>query len=580
MELLFYVLGILILSENVHGATTKRFPFGTIEGVDLQSETSRRPVQAYYGVPYAEPPVGPLRFKPPVAFKGRGGPSAVISSTSLRASCVQDVPMATPMSEDCLHLNVFVPAVAATAQAARKVMVWIHGGGYVAGNALTYIPTDLVADYDVIVVTLHYRLAFLGFLSTGDAAVPGNNGLRDAVMALHWVKDNIGAFGGDSNDVTIFGESAGGGVVSFLSLSPYAKGLFTKAIMQSGTANSPWTSMPVSRVKEAFYQMAERLGCRPWFHTLFTTSSENSHNRIIECLRGKPAEDIKHVANGTGRFADMTMYLFASVVVDGDFVPRDPVFLLQDLDYLRENGVSNRSYISGTNNNEAYPLLEGLIPGEFSQHATEDNLRSLSEDFAKHYMPLGVNDEVLNVIDFMYTYPRGDTNKPTYQNFADIVSDSIYVYPNLEFVRLLTQTSPQTDVFLYFFDNQPDQLDQNAPKYGTGHGFDLLYLWDHQAFDPFLSGKVDMTTLRSKQMKRIHSGSFSSFAKTGVPRFETNVGQQISWPRFDAADRKYMAVSTTPEVRQHLLAQRMSLWGDFLPKIATNLFTGQRSHLG
>merc|ERR1711936_337525 len=129
------------------------------------------------------------------------------------------------------------------------------------GDARSYVPTDLVADYDVIVVSVQYRLGYLGFLGTGDA-VPGNNGIRDTVMGIKWVKDNIRAFGGDNNDVTVIGESAGSVIVSFLSLSPYGNGLFTMAIMQSGTALSPG-DFSRKRAVDAFYQFADSMGCLP-----------------------------------------------------------------------------------------------------------------------------------------------------------------------------------------------------------------------------------------------------------------------------------------------------------------------------
>ncbi|RUS88709.1 hypothetical protein EGW08_003524, partial [Elysia chlorotica] len=110
------------------------------------------------------------------------------------------------------------------------VLVWIHGGGFVIGNAKTYEATRLITDHDVIVVTIQYRLGMFGFASTEDEAQPGNNGLRDQILALQWIQGNIGQFRGDPSDVTIFGESAGAASVSLLSISPLTRGLFTKVI--------------------------------------------------------------------------------------------------------------------------------------------------------------------------------------------------------------------------------------------------------------------------------------------------------------------------------------------------------------
>ncbi|XP_012939935.1 bile salt-activated lipase-like [Aplysia californica] len=166
------------------------------------------------------------------------------------------------MSEDCLYLNVFTPLGAATSGAPKKVMFWIYGGAFLYGDAFAYMPSRMVTDYDVIVVTIHYRVNVFGFLSYGKG--DGNYGLYDQLMALQWTKNNIRPFGGDPNDITIFGESAGSASVSFLSLSPYAKGLFTKGILQSGTATAGWA---LNRDPQSqFISLARETGCLPWFY--------------------------------------------------------------------------------------------------------------------------------------------------------------------------------------------------------------------------------------------------------------------------------------------------------------------------
>ena len=144
-------------------------------------------------------------------------------------------------SEDCLTLNVYTPAP--IVGKCRPVMVWIHGGGFVSGSGKTdmYSPDYLIAE-DVVVVTINYRLGIFGFLAFEDPSlgVPGNAGLKDQVMALKWVQKNIHNFGGDPNNVTIFGESAGGASCHLLMLSPMARGLFHRCIAQSGTALNQW----------------------------------------------------------------------------------------------------------------------------------------------------------------------------------------------------------------------------------------------------------------------------------------------------------------------------------------------------
>ena len=200
---------------------------GRITGKDLGE------VQAWLGIPYAAPPVGELRWKPPqapVAWEG------VRAMEHYGAICMQGAGRASlqqlPMSEDCLTLNVWAPKHAEKA----AVMVWIHGGGFVEGSGAlaAYAGTEL-ARQGVVVVTINYRLGDFGLFALpalGDGG--GSFALMDQVAALRWVKRNIAAFGGDPGNVTIFGESAGGSSVNFLMLSPEARGLFHKAIAESG----------------------------------------------------------------------------------------------------------------------------------------------------------------------------------------------------------------------------------------------------------------------------------------------------------------------------------------------------------
>ncbi|XP_022085509.1 acetylcholinesterase-like [Acanthaster planci] len=221
-------------SEDPPVVTTSQ---GRIVGTRLEFSPTdpalRRRVDAYLGIPYAEAPVGPLRFKPPVAKSWSGE----LQATKLGNRCPQPlVPfgnytMTGPFDEDCLFLDVFVPQPVPPGAA---VLVYIHGGGYLVGTGvmaqLSPIPTAAVGD--VIVVTLNYRLGSFGFLSTNDDVIPGNMGLLDQRLALAWVRDNIQAFGGDPARVAIFGLSAGAASVGLHMVSPGSEGLFRGAILE------------------------------------------------------------------------------------------------------------------------------------------------------------------------------------------------------------------------------------------------------------------------------------------------------------------------------------------------------------
>uniref|UniRef100_A0AAG5DHC5 Carboxylic ester hydrolase n=1 Tax=Anopheles atroparvus TaxID=41427 RepID=A0AAG5DHC5_ANOAO len=200
---------------------------------------------AFVGIPYAKPPTGKLRFKNPVPVE----PWEVeYNATTIKSPCLQRSILLpnNPIvgDEDCLYLNVYRPKDNSTQH--LPVMVFIHGGGYFLGSAdpRLYGPQRILATERVILVTIQYRLGVFGFLSTGDAAAPGNAGMHDQVLALRWVQRNIGAFGGDPGAVTLFGESAGGASVQLHMMSPLSRGLFHRAILMSGSALAVW-SLPV-----------------------------------------------------------------------------------------------------------------------------------------------------------------------------------------------------------------------------------------------------------------------------------------------------------------------------------------------
>lgn len=199
------------------------------------------------------------------------------------------VTMQVDGSEDCLTLNVYTPSPLAHPR--RPVMVWIHGGGFVAGSGKTdlYGPDYLISE-DVVVVTINYRLGVFGFLALEDPSlgVPGNAGLKDQVMALKWVQKNIRYFGGDPNNVTIFGESAGAASCHFLMLSPMARGLFHRCIAQSGSALNLW-AFGQYQAKE----LAEKMGFK-----------NNNEAEILSFLR---QADTATLFSGQLKFSDVSI---------------------------------------------------------------------------------------------------------------------------------------------------------------------------------------------------------------------------------------------------------------------------------
>src|SRR5262245_31230804 len=237
--------------------TTTRTAQGLVEG------SERDGILRFAGIPFAAPTTGGRRYRPPEPHESWEG---VRSATACGPTAPQIDAMAAmfgaqpePQDEACLYLNVFTPAVD---DARRPVMVWIHGGAFVlgSGSGPGYDGSSLARRGDVVVVSINYRLGALGFLHlaelSGDYASSGNLGILDQIAALEWVRDNIAAFGGDPDNVTIFGESAGGMSVGTLLGTPAARGLFHKAIPQSGAAHNASPAAHASEVTAQFLQAA------------------------------------------------------------------------------------------------------------------------------------------------------------------------------------------------------------------------------------------------------------------------------------------------------------------------------------
>lgn len=276
------ILGLLILCcLGYIWCETVTIKQGKVRGTQFESRGGRK-FHAFLGIPYAKPPEGELRFKNPEPHPGWEGE---FDATSEGAMCVQEMTLvprfhSIPMGEEnCLFLNVHTPEINPTKK--LPVLVWIYGGAFQMGDSgnMTYGPYYLM-DRDVVYVNLNYRLGVLGFLSFETPSLSGNFGLKDQQLALQWVKDNIESFGGDSNSITVFGESAGAASVHYHLLSPKSRGLFHKAIMQSGSAFCPWALIPPGIAQDRAHAFATLLGCH------------GDVNDIVACLRQIPSDTI------------------------------------------------------------------------------------------------------------------------------------------------------------------------------------------------------------------------------------------------------------------------------------------------
>ena len=315
-------------------AATAQLTMNPIETTKLGQVMGKRmtvmnkQVDAFLGIPFAEPISGERRFSRPVA-KAPWGDSEVFDATEYGDGCWQVPDTAfpgfegseiwnpnVPLSDDCLNLNVWVPYPRPQNSA---VLLWIFGGSYWygVGSLSLYDGKFLAAEENIIVVTINYRVGAFGFLATGDPGAPGNQGLYDQAMAMQWVKDNIGAFGGDPNKVTLFGESAGGASVSLHQLSPVSQSLFQRAGIQSAGPTAPWAFTDRETALNRAKDLAKALGCLQG-----SNGEERDIPDMVKCLQDVDPNELLPVSWVTGRFLEFPWV----PVYDGVFLPEDPKF--------------------------------------------------------------------------------------------------------------------------------------------------------------------------------------------------------------------------------------------------------------
>lgn len=243
---------------------------GKVKGNVLESRLGNL-FYAFRNLPYAKPPVGNLRFKPPEPLDQWGG---VLDATEDGPMCPQPTYNSTDTdcSEDCLQLNIYTRDL--TPFIRRPVIFYIHPGGYAETSAQSrhFAGPQNFMDRNIVLVTINYRLGALGFLSTGTEEAPGNNGLKDQVMALNWVKLHISKFGGDPNTVTLMGYSAGAMSVTLHMVSPMSKGLFHRAIVMSGAGTAQY-EVPNDQL-EVTKRQARLVGC-----------PDDNVELIMQCLK-------------------------------------------------------------------------------------------------------------------------------------------------------------------------------------------------------------------------------------------------------------------------------------------------------
>ena len=457
---------------------------------------------AFLGIPFAEPPVAELRFRPPVVHACWQGERP---ATAFGSVCPQIDMGAVIGDEDCLTLNVWTPATPPATP--LPVMVWLHGGGEVAGSGSEpfYDGQDLAETYGVVVVTLNYRLGQLGFLahtaltSESPAGVSGNYGMLDQIAALDWVQRNAAVFGGDAGNVMIFGESAGGRNVCTLVASPLAAGLFHRAAMQSGACAFLDTLAETETFGATYADMA---GC--------TGAAD-----VPDCLR---ALDVDTVVNTLSSPPSSLGGSNWGANVDGHVLPALP------LDALA----------AGTHNH--VPLVIGTNADETARDAP-----MIATDAGYQQAVRAVYGMVFGDL-IMAQYPSASFPTPRHA-FIAVTSDSRFTCPARQIARAAVagQSEP---VYRYFFTYSPGPL-------GAVHGIEIPYLFHTMDRVPrFTPGAAD------ERVSATVGTAWTSFAATGDPGTVA-----APWPVYltDGSDR-HIVLDDPPSTGDGIHTNRCDFW--------------------
>ena len=489
---------------------------GKVKGVVL--DRSPRPVTAFYGIPFAQPPVGHLRFKKPSPVSA--WTPKVLEATKHPLACFQLIlnhPLTKtnprlmqlvekfPQGEDCLYLNVFVPGKEVNGSK-KAVMVWIHGGFFVAGNLEYYDPSQLASHGDVIIVAIQYRLGIFGFMqSTDPEEIPGNMGLHDQFEALSWVEKHIESFGGDKNRVTLFGESAGGISVGFHMISNKSRKLFQRAILQSG---SPLTIMAAGIDMGPIYveKVASLLHCPYTSRKVTGGKYSQFHDDTHRCLRNADAKSLREAE----KYLIKNRKTFGFIpTMDEDFFPEHPLEFFRSEHPFYDN---HTTIMMGHTGNEGGMFLHYSLPDLFPENGKLPS--NLSYDMISDKLSrIAPNREVQIKFIFAELIKATKTDSPfnIAFKFSKLMADGGIVCPNLLMMDSFTRF-PKNKVYYYQFDTRPKNAKTYSWSKAAVHEEEMQFVFGY----PFSKRDQGYTNEERSFSAKVMS-HWSNFAKTGVP---------------------------------------------------------------
>ena len=507
-----------------HAMTQVETTSGTIEGSVVEGRHDE-PVLRFAGVPFAAAPVDELRFAAPQPHPGWSG---VRDATMFGTIAPQEPSMVDGImglepeawSEDCLYLNVWTPST--HAEVPRPVMVWIHGGGFTfgSGSSELYHAERFVSGRDVVVVSINYRMGLFGFLELGhlDESLAGsaNNGLRDQIAALRWVQDNIAHFGGDPDNVTVFGESAGSMSASLLMTAPEASGLFRRVIAQSGSTNGCHAPERAEAQARLLLDVLEVTTVAELRALDAATLLHAQGKSLLEAMQAKTLLEAGSAMAG----------LPWAPVADGRLVPTDPLGALQ------AGAAAGVDLLAGSNTDEW--TLFAMLDGSIDADELDVRLARLTPDGSK--------------VAEVYSRARPDADPGA--SFCAVMTDLVFRMPT---IAAAEAQSRHGSVFVYEF---AEPLTGVMEALGSPHSLELPYLFDQCDLGTF------PTMVGAEPSRRLIDGmadAWVAFARTGDPTTELVGG----WPRYDLDRRPTMRLTAEPTVIDDPGVDERQLWESF-----------------
>ncbi|XP_026493288.2 esterase E4-like [Vanessa tameamea] len=558
------IILVIYFANYVIGNVIVDTKSGKVEGKEVNSIIPNKKYYSFLSIPYAQAPIGELRFKAPVPHPGW---SDVLEAKKEKKHCAQhNLPIRQIKTygfcgvEDCLHLNIHTPNLPDNKNSKLPIIVFLYNENFkVSYNATKEYGPDFLMNEDVILVTINHRLGALGFVSFEDELIPGNNGIRDVILALRWIKDNISYFAGDPLKVTLMGNSGGAAIVDILLHSPKAKGLFSAAIMQSDSSFNPlyFDENPKKRAISLTETLEDKA----------TTSAS-----FIERLSEVPAMKI----------TDSEFYVIhadEARAIQRGILPFGPVAEIEHDDAIitkipEKNPVELPVPVMiGFNSRQSMELNSRYLHSpQYLTFADRDFLILFPKRVDYHFQ---IHDEVYNkaieeIKNFYFDEGYIKVSRPG--QYLSYIGDILNFYHIDYTVRTYTNTS-STPIYYYMFDYSgelnfrkkmilEDTINFDG-TWGASLGDELCYLfvcnkWRKQYKKLLENEDSEEIKVLQNMVKMV-----TDFAKTGNP---TPPGSEFTWKPATKENRECLVISDELKIVSKLYDDKIKFWDEFIEK--------------